>query len=200
MRDSSPSITTARGALGGVRATLWSHARIGRAAPCRGGLSGRTREGAANALPSLSFFNGFAFKKRFFSLRDPQKSVVIKPQPLSPDVGERQAEGEGPGSFLPPPPWFCCEMENLTIFFTLRKFFFFFSYFRVSSCNNSHAHPLLNRTEDPAFLFYLFCRPSSLPLNQAPQPATQKRFLPHAARSCASAFAIQYVYVYRGVP
>lgn len=73
LRDSSPSITTARGALGGVRATLWSHARIGRAAPCWGGLSGRTREGAANALPSLSFFNGFAFKKKVLFPQGPSK-------------------------------------------------------------------------------------------------------------------------------
>lgn len=60
-RDSSPSITTARGALGGVGGGRSDSMVSCRAAPCRGGLTGRNGEGAANALPSLSFFQRFCF-------------------------------------------------------------------------------------------------------------------------------------------
>lgn len=119
------------------RATLWSP----RAPPVSGRpccpLPGRTgRSGQLTAFPSLSFSTDFVFKKGCFP-RGIRWRAVIHPQPSHPRRPRlapwAAARREGPGPPLPGPAsrWKICQC-----FYS--EDFFWFSYFRVSVCNNSN--------------------------------------------------------------
>lgn len=104
-RDSSPSMTTARGGRGDSMVSEGpARARIGRAAPCRGGLRRGGR--AANRLPNLSFFNVFVLKNGYFPTgileRDPPTTIP----PTSAPAGSVHVrwEEKAPAPFCHPCP------------------------------------------------------------------------------------------------